>query len=195
MTMKILMLSGDFVEDYELYAPLKALEMLDIDVHVVCPDKKAGDTVQTAVHVMDGSLQTYSERLGHPFELTHTFANINLADYAGLVIPGGRFPEYQRYNERVLNIVKHFFARNLPVAAICHGVQILAAAGVLKDRTCSGLHLCKIDVEAGGATFVEYDPESKNVHVEANLVTAPAYPAIGVWMREFIKLLGVKVQM
>ncbi|KAJ2334534.1 hypothetical protein GGI00_001810, partial [Coemansia sp. RSA 2681] len=182
--MKILMLSGDFVEDYELYAPLKALEMLDIDVHVVCPDKKSGDTIQTAVHIMEGSLQTYAERLGHPFELTHTFADINLNDYAGLVIPGGRFPEYQRYDERVLDIVKHFFARNLPVAAVCHGVQILAAAGVLNDRSCSGLHL--------RATFVEYSPDSKNVHVDGNLVTAPAYPAIGVWMREFIKLLGVK---
>ncbi|KAJ2747961.1 hypothetical protein GGI20_000048 [Coemansia sp. BCRC 34301] len=193
--MKVLLLSGDFVEDYELYAPLKALEMLDIDVHVVCPDKKAGDIVQTAVHIMESSLQTYSERLGHPFELTHTFADIKLSDYAGLVIPGGRFPEYQRYDERVLDIVKHFFALNLPVAAVCHGVQILAAAGVLQDRSCSGLHLCKIDVVAGGATFVEYHPESKNVHVDGNLVTAPAYPAIGVWMREFIKLLGVKVQL
>ncbi|KAJ2890793.1 hypothetical protein GGI21_003719 [Coemansia aciculifera] len=191
--MKILLLSGDFVEDYELYTPIKILEVFDIDVHVVCPDKKAGDTVQTAVHAMEAGLQTYSERLGHPFELTHTFDDINLADYAGLVIPGGRFPEYQRYDERVLDIAKHFFAKNLPVAAVCHGVQILAAAGVLQGRTCSGLHLCKLDVVAGGASFVEFDPMSKNVHVEGNLVTAPAYPAIGAWMREFIKLLGIKI--
>ncbi|KAJ2830988.1 hypothetical protein FBU31_002371 [Coemansia sp. 'formosensis'] len=193
--MKVLLLSGDCVEDYELYAPIKALEMLDIDVHVVCPDKKAGDTVHTVIHYMEEGLQNYLERPGHPFELAHTFADINLADYAGLFIPGGRFPEYQRYDERVLDVVRHFFARNLPVAAVCHGVQILAASGVLQNRTCSGFNLCKLDVIAGGGTFVDYDSFSKNFHVDGNLVTAPAYPAIGVVMREFIKLLGVKIQM
>ncbi|KAJ2406885.1 hypothetical protein GGI10_005094 [Coemansia sp. RSA 2530] len=193
--MKVLLLAGDFVEDYELFAPLKALEMLGIDVHVVCPDKKAGDTVQSAIHFMEEGRQTYSERQGHPFPLTHTFDDVNLAEYAGFVIPGGRFPEYQRYDDRVLFLCKHFFERDLPVAAICHGVQILAAAGVLQGRTCSGFHMCRIDVEAGGASFVEFHPDSKNAHVEGNLVTAPAYNAIGVWMREFIKLLGVKVQL
>ncbi|KAJ2003696.1 hypothetical protein GGI04_002876 [Coemansia thaxteri] len=191
--MKVLLLSGDFVEDYELYAPLKALEMLGIDVHVVCPDKKAGDTVQTALHTSEG-WQTYSERPGHPFELTHTFAEIDLADYAGLVVPGGRFPEYQRYDQRVLDAVKSFFDRDLPVAAICHGLQLLAAAGVLKGRSCSAFPMCKLDVVAGGGTYVDFEAFSKNVHVDGNLVSAPAYPAIGVWMREFIRLLGVTIQ-
>ncbi|KAJ2838352.1 hypothetical protein J3B01_001477 [Coemansia erecta] len=191
--MKVLILSGDYVEDYELFAPIKALEMLDVDVHVVCPDKKSGDIVQTAVHYLDG-WQTHSENIGHPFELTHTFAEIKLDEYAGLVVPGGRFPEYQRNDQRVLDIVKFFFDKNLPVAALCHGLQILAAAGVLKGRSCSAVHTCKLDVIAGGGTYVDFHMLSKNVHVDGNLVSAPAYPAIGVWMREFIKLLGFKVQ-
>ncbi|KAJ2079329.1 hypothetical protein H4R24_003861 [Coemansia sp. RSA 988] len=190
--MKILLLAGDFVEDYELYAPLKALEMLDIDVHVVCPDKKAGDIIQTCLHFME-KWQTFSEQPGHPFQLTHAFANINLDNYAGLVIGGGRFPEYQRYDERVLNVVRHFFDKNLPVAAICHALQILSAAGVLKGRSCSAFPMCKLDVIAGGGEYVHFEAESINVHVDGNLVSAPAYPAIGVWLREFIKLLGVKV--
>ncbi|KAJ2356645.1 hypothetical protein GGF43_001935 [Coemansia sp. RSA 2618] len=192
--MKVLVLSGDYVEDYEIYAPLKSLEMLGIDAHVVCPDKKAGDMIQTALHIMDG-WQTYTEKPGHPFELTHTFADIKLSDYAGLVVPGGRFPEYQRYDQRVLDVVKFFFANNLPVAAICHGLQILSAAGVLKGRACSAFPMCKLDVIAGGGEYVDFEAFSKEAHVDGNLVSAPAYPAIGVWMREFIKLLGVKIQL
>ncbi|KAJ2779214.1 hypothetical protein GGI15_003949 [Coemansia interrupta] len=188
--MKILLLSGDYIEDYELYVPIKALEMLDIDVHVVCPDKKAGDIIQTALHIVDG-WQTYSERPGHPFELTHTFADIKLDEYAGLVVPGGRFPEYQRYDQRVLDIIKYFFDKNMPVAAICHGLQLLSAAGVLKGRSCSAFPMCKLDVIAGGGEYVDFEAFSKNVHVDGNLVSAPAYPAIGVWLREFIKLLKI----
>ncbi|KAJ1853547.1 hypothetical protein LPJ73_002625 [Coemansia sp. RSA 2703] len=188
--MKILLLSGDYIEDYELYVPIKALEMLDIDVHVVCPDKKTGDIIQTALHIVEG-WQTYSERPGHPFELTHTFADIKLDEYAGLVVPGGRFPEYQRYDQRVLDIIKYFFEHNKPVAAICHGLQLLSAAGVLKGRSCSAFPMCKLDVIAGGGEYVEFEAFSKNVHVDGNLVSAPAYPAIGVWLREFIKLLKI----
>ncbi|KAJ2617288.1 hypothetical protein H4S08_000389 [Coemansia sp. RSA 1365] len=191
--MKVLLLAGDYVEDYELYAPMKALEMLDIDVHVVCPDKKAGDNIQTCLHFME-EWQTYSERPGHPFQLNYTFGDIKIGDYAGLVIGGGRFPEYQRYDQRVLDIVRHFFDNNLPVATICHGIQILSAAGVLKGRTCSAFSMCKLDVIAGGGEYVHFELSSKNAHVDGNLVSAPAYPAIGMWMREFIKLLGIKIQ-
>ncbi|KAJ1646821.1 hypothetical protein J3B02_003545 [Coemansia erecta] len=190
--MKVLLLAGDYIEDYELYAPLKALEMLDIDVHVVCPDKKAGDVIQTALHIVEG-WQTYSERPGHPFELTHTFSEIKLEDYSGLIVPGGRFPEYQRYDQRVLDVISRFFTDNKPVAAICHGLQLLSAAGVLKGRSCSAFPMCKLDVVAGGGKYVDYEAFSKNVHVDGNLVSAPAYPAIGVWMREFVKLLGVEI--
>ncbi|KAJ1666994.1 hypothetical protein IW140_002206 [Coemansia sp. RSA 1813] len=192
--MKVLLLSGDFVEDYELFAPLKALEMLGIDVHVVCPDKKEGDIVQTSIHTMEG-WQTYSERLGHPFKLTHAFADISIGDYAGLIVPGGRFPEYQRYNNRVLDVVRYFFSKNLPVASICHGVQILAAAGVLKGRSCSAFPMCKLEVTTAGAEYIDFDAFGNDAHVDGNLVSGPAYNAIGSCMREFIKLLGVKVQL
>ncbi|KAJ2508190.1 hypothetical protein H4217_008614 [Coemansia sp. RSA 1939] len=192
--MKVLLLSGDYVEDYELFAPLKALQMIGIEVHVVCPDKSAGDTVQTAIHTFEGH-QTYSERAGYPFVLTHSFASIELGDYAGLIVPGGRFPEYQRVDKRVLDVVRRFFGSNLPVAAICHGLQLLATAGVLQGgRSCSAYPTCSVDIEAVGGKYVHFDAASDNVHVDGNLVSAPAYNAIGSWMREFIRLLGVKIQ-
>ncbi|TXT04292.1 hypothetical protein VHUM_04179 [Vanrija humicola] len=193
--MKVLLLAGDFIEDYELYAPLQALEMLGIDVHIICPDKKPGEGIQTALHILEPGRQTYSERPGHPFDITHDFTEAagNLGQYAGLVVPGGRFPEYQRYDSRVLDIIRAFFKDDRPVAALCHGLQLLAAADVLKGRECSAFPMCKLDVEAAGAKYIDFEAFSKSVHVQGNLVSAPAYPAIGVWLKSFIELLGVKV--
>jgi len=178
MAPKVLLLSGDFIEDYELYAPLQALEMLGIEVHVVCPDKKAGEGIQTALHILEPGRQTYSERPGHPFDVTHSFdeAAANLGQYAGLIVPGGRFPEYQRYDKRVLDIIRYFVDKQLPTAALCHGLQLLAAADVLKGRSCSAFPMCKLDVEAAGAKYVDFEAFSKNVHVDGNIVSAPAYP-------------------
>lgn len=195
--MKVLLLSGDFIEDYELYAPLQALEMLGIDVHIVCPDKKPGEMIQTALHILEPGRQTYSERPGHPFDITHDFdaAAADLAQYAGLVVPGGRFPEYQRYDKRVLDVIRYFMGKNRPVAALCHGLQLLAAADVIRGRSCSAFPMCKLDVEAAGAKYIDYEALSKNVYVDDNLVSAPAYPAIGVWLKAFIKLLGVRVEL
>src|SRR5207245_6616232 len=133
---KILMLVGDFVEDYEVMVPFQALWMVGHQVHAVCPNKKAGQTVRTAVHDFEGD-QTYSEKPGHNFTLNATFSQVKPADYDALVIPGGRAPEYLRLNEQVVQIVRHFAEANKPIAAICHPAQLVAAAGVLKGRSCS----------------------------------------------------------
>jgi len=188
---KILMLVGDFVEDYEVMVPFQALQMVGHTVHAVCPGKKAGDKVKTAVHDFEGD-QTYSEKPGHQFALTATFAEVRPADYDALVVPGGRAPEYLRLNPDVLAVVRHFFEANKPVASLCHGPQLLAAAGVLKGRACNAYPAVAPEVTACGGTFKELPIEG--AHVDGNLVTAPAWPAHPAWLREFLRLLGTKVE-
>ncbi len=186
---KILMLVGDFVEDYEVMVPFQTLLTVGHDVHAVCPGKQAGDTVATAIHDFEGE-QTYSEKRGHNFRLNATFEEVNEADYDALVIPGGRAPEYLRLNERVLEIVRHFATANKPIAAICHGPQILAAAGVLAKKQCCAYPAVKPEVELNGGTFVGPNETFDNAHVDGNLVTAPAWPAHPAWLRGFLELLG-----
>ncbi len=137
---KILMIVGDFVEDYEAMVPFQILTMVGHTVHTVCPDKKPGDSVRTAVHDFEGD-QTYSEKPGHNFAINADFSEIDAGDYDGLVIPGGRAPEYIRLNERVLDIVRSFASDNKPIASICHGQQVLVAAGVLEGKLCTGFSL------------------------------------------------------
>jgi protease I len=187
---RILMLVGDYVEDYEAMVPFQALMMVGHTVHAVCPGKRAGEKVRTAVHDFEGD-QTYSEKRGHDFALTATFDEVNATDYDALVIPGGRSPEYLRLNAKVLDAVRHFFAANKPVAAICHGPQLLAAAGVLRGRSCSAYPAVGPDVTVCGGTFAEVPIDG--AHTDGNLVTAPAWPAHPAWLRAFLKLLGTAV--
>ncbi len=186
MSKKILMLVGDFVEDYEAMVPFQTLQAVGHTIDAVCPDKKAGETVKTAVHDFEGD-QTYSEKPGHNFGLNATFDEIKEQEYDALVIPGGRAPEYLRLNARVIEIVQHFMNENKPVASICHGAQLLAAADVLKGRDCSAYPACSIEINAVGGKYVERDwPEA---YTDGNLVTAPAWPAHPQWMAQFMKLL------
>jgi len=187
---KILMLVGDYVEDYEVMVPFQALLMLGYGVEAVCPDKKAGEVVRTSVHDFEGD-QTYSEKRGHNFALNKDFAAVKTGDYLGLVIPGGRAPEYIRLNPRVLAIVREFNAANKPIAAICHGPLVLAAAGVLKGRTCSAYPACSPDVGLAGGTYA--DIALDKAIVQGNLVTAPAWPAHPDWIAKFAALLGAKI--
>ncbi len=187
----ILMLVGDFVEDYEVMVPFQTLTMVGHTVHAACPGKAAGDKVKTAVHDFEGD-QTYTEKPGHAFALTATFDELDPTAYDALVVPGGRAPEYLRLNPKVLAAVRHFFEANKPVAAICHGPQILAAAGVLNGRTCNAYPAVAPEVAAGGGTFRELAMDA--VHTDGNLVTAPAWPAHPAWLRAFLKLLGSKVE-
>ncbi|MBM4456659.1 MAG: DJ-1/PfpI family protein [Chloroflexi bacterium] len=192
MSKKILFLVGDFVEDYEVMVPFQALLAVGYQVHAVCPDKKAGEKVRTAVHDFEGD-QTYSEKPGHNFQLNATFADVMPEDYDALVIPGGRAPEYIRLNERVLEIVRHFFAAHKPVAAICHGAQVLAAAGVLTGRACSAYPAVGPDVTRAGGEYVGIPVDQ--AHVDGNLVSAPAWPAHPEWLAKFMKVLGAKIEL
>lgn len=192
MSKKILFLVGDYVEDYEVMVPFQALLAVGYQVHAICPDKQAGDTVRTAVHDFEGD-QTYSEKPGHNFQLNATFSDVEAEAYDALVIPGGRAPEYIRLNERVLQIVRHFFDANKPVAAICHGAQVLAAAGVLEGRSCSAYPACGPDVSRAGGRYVDIPVDG--AHVDGNLVTAPAWPAHPAWLAAFMKVLGAKIDL
>jgi protease I len=189
---KLLLLAGDFVEDYEIMVPFQMLLMVGHQVDAVCPDKSAGDTVATAIHDFEGQ-QTYSEKRGHNFRLNATFADVRPADYDGLVIPGGRAPEYLRLDSRVLGIVKHFASSNKPIAAICHGPQILAAAGVLQGRTCSAYPAVRPEIVGAGGKWAEPSAGLDSAHVEGNLVTAPAWPAHPAWIRAFLQVLGTPI--
>lgn len=190
---KILMLVGDFVEDYEAMVPFQILTMVGHTVHTVCPNKKAGDTVKTAVHDFIGD-QTYVELPGHRFAINKTFDEVNEAEYDALVIPGGRAPEYLRLNPRIIEITKHFAEANKPIAAICHGPQILAAAGVLKNRKCISYPAVGPECIEAGADFGQVSQGADNALTEGNLVTAPAWPAHPEWMRQFLILLGSKIE-
>lgn len=189
---KILMLVGDFVEDYEAMVPFQALSMVGHTVHAVCPDKKAGETVRTAVHDFEGD-QTYSEKPGHNFGLNATFADIKADDYDALVIPGGRAPEYIRLNPKVLDIIRHFSQADKPIAAVCHGAQVLAAAGVLQGKSCSAYPAVAPDVVCAGGTFADIAVDQ--AHVDGNLVTAPAWPAHPQWLAKFLKVLGTRIEL
>jgi protease I len=186
---RVLFLVGDFVEDYEVMVPWQMLLMLGHACTAVCPGKHADDFVVTAIHDFEGQ-QTYSEKPGHRFRLNGDFAAIQAADFDALVIPGGRAPEYLRLDDRVLTLVRHFMESDKPVAAICHGPQILAAAGVLKGRACSAYPACRFEVDLAGGQYVPPAAGMDSAHVDRNLVTAPAWPAHPAWMRAFVALLG-----
>ncbi|MCH2121274.1 MAG: DJ-1/PfpI family protein [Planctomycetota bacterium] len=192
MSNKLLMLVGDFVEDYEVMVPFQMLLMVGYQVDAICPGKSTGDTVATAIHDFEGE-QTYSEKRGHNFRITADFDQVDVAQYAGLVIPGGRAPEYLRLDNRVLEIVRYFADNDLPIAAICHGPQILAAAGVLKQKECCGYPAVGPEIEVVGGTFVGPSEGFDNAHVDGNLVTAPAWPAHPAWIRAFLEVLGAKI--
>ena len=191
----ILILAGDFVEDYELMVPYQMLVMVGHNVHVVCPDKKAGDKVRTAVHDFEGD-QTYSEKPGHNFVLNFDFEKVDTKNYDALVIPGGRAPEYIRLYPRVIQIVQEMFGDKKPIAAVCHGPQVLVAAGILKNVTCTAYPAVKPDVVMEGANWGEPNATFSNACVDKDrkIVTAPAWPAHPEWIRKFLEVLGSRIE-
>jgi len=190
---RILMLVGDYVEDYEVMVPFQMLLLVGHEVHAVCPGKKAGQTVATAIHDFEGD-QTYSEKRGHNFRLNADFDGLDATTYDALVIPGGRAPEYLRLDARVLEIVRHFASAGKPLAAICHGAQVLSAAGVLQGKSCSAYPAVAPEVELAGGRYVAASATFDNAHVDGNLVTAPAWPAHPAWMRSFLAVLGSRLE-
>ncbi|MFO8084632.1 MAG: DJ-1/PfpI family protein [Desulfobacterales bacterium] len=188
---KILMIVGDFVEDYEVMVPFQALLMVGHHVDAVCPDKKAGDAVRTAIHDFEGD-QTYSEKPGHNFSLNADFDQVDVSQYDALVIPGGRAPEYLRLNGAVLDIVRQFAKDNKPIASICHGAQILTAAGVLKGKSCTAYPAVSPEINSAGAKWIDIPVDQ--AYTDGNLVTAPAWPAHPQWLAQFLEVLGTKIE-
>jgi protease I len=190
MAKKILMLVGDFVEDYEVMVPFQALQIAGHQVHAVCPDKKSGDKVRTAIHDFEGD-QTYTEKRGHDFALNASFSEVKPEQYDALVIPGGRAPEYIRLNDQLLEMVQHFAKENKPIAALCHGPQVLAAAGVLKGKKLSAYPAVGPEVTAAGGKFVAVGLEE--AVTDGNLVTGPAWTAHVKWIQQFLAVLGTTI--
>jgi len=190
MGKKLLLLAGDYVEDYEIMVPFQALQAVGHRVDAVCPGKQAGDYVFTAIHDFEGA-QTYSEKPGHRFVLNASFDAVQAADYDGLVIPGGRAPEYLRTVAGVLPLVQHFANAGKPIAAICHGAQLLAAAGVIRGKQVSAYPACAAEVELAGARYASI-PVDQAV-TDGQLVTAPAWPAHPAWIAQFLAVLGTRI--
>jgi protease I len=189
---KILFLTGDFAEDYETMVPFQMLQMVGHEVHAVCPDKAAGDKVITAIHDFEGD-QTYSEKRGHYFVLNASFSDVHAADYDAFVIAGGRAPEYLRLDKKVIELVKYFASEDKPIAAICHGIQILVAADVIRGKKLTAYPAVGPEVTLAGGHY-----QSVNVYeavVDGNLVTAPAWPAHPQWISAFLKVLGTKIEL
>lgn len=187
---RILMLVGDFAEDYEVMVPFQTLLAVGHQVHAVCPDKRSGDYITTAIHDFEGH-QTYTEKPGHRFTLTHDFAEIKAADYDALLIPGGRAPEYLRLNPKVIELIQHFASRTKPIAAICHAGQLLAAAKVLEGVRISAYPACQPDVEMAGGHYAAIG--ITEAVSDKNFVTAPAWPAHPAWLAQFLAMLGTKI--
>jgi protease I len=189
---KILMIVGDYVEDYEVMVPFQALRMVGHIVHAACPGKKAGEAVRTAIHDFEGD-QTYSEKRGHNFSLNATFDEIRAEDYDALVIPGGRAPEYLRLNANVIDAVRHFTRANKPIAAICHAAQILTVAGAVEGKNVSAYPAVAPEVSRAGGRYA--DIALDEAVEDGNLVTAPAWPAHPAWLSKFLGVLGTKIQL
>jgi protease I len=187
----ILMLIGDYVEDYEVMVPFQALLMVGHKVDAVCPGRKSGEFVPTCIHDFEGD-QTYTEKRGHNFQLNATFDEIKHEEYDALIIPGGRSPEYIRTNPRVLEMVRYFAKSSKPLAAICHAPQVLAAAGVLKGKKCSAYPATGPDVTIAGGTYV--DLPMTDALTDGNLITGPAWPALNSWLAQFLAALGTRIQ-
>lgn len=190
MSKRLLMLVGDYAEDYETMVPFQTLLAVGHTVHAVCPGKKSGESIATAIHDFEGA-QTYSEKRGHNFALNYDFERVEAGSYGGLVIPGGRAPEYLRLNEKVLEIVRAFDQAKKPIAAVCHGAQLLAAAGILEGRTCSAYPACAPEVRLAGGTYAEIGIDQ--AYTDGNLVTAPAWPAHPAWLAQFLAVLGTRI--
>jgi protease I len=189
---KILFLTGDFAEDYETMVPFQALQMVGHTVHAVCPGKKSGDKIKTAIHDFEGD-QTYTEKPGHLFALNADFAEADPRNYDALMIAGGRAPEYLRLDRRVIEVVQQFAADGKPIAAVCHGAQLLAAADVIRGKRVSAYPACAPEVRLAGGDYAEINVDG--AITDGNLVTAPAWPAHPQWLAQFLKLLGTEISL
>jgi protease I len=187
---KILFLTGDFAEDYETMVPFQALQMVGHTVHAVCPGKKSGEKIKTAIHDFEGD-QTYTEKPGHLFTLNANFEESNVRDYDALMIAGGRAPEYLRLNPRVIELIQQFAKDGKPIAAVCHAAQLLAAAEVIRGKRISAYPACAPEVRLAGGDYA--DIKVDEAITDGNFITAPAWPAHPQWLAQFLARLGTEI--
>ncbi|WP_426090186.1 DJ-1/PfpI family protein [Janthinobacterium sp. PSPC1-1] len=187
---KILFLTGDFAEDYEMMVPFQALQMVGHTVHAVCPGKKSGEKIKTAIHDFEGD-QTYTEKPGHLFVLNASFDEVEVCNYDALMITGGRAPEYLRLNPRVIEIVRQFAAADKPIAAICHGAQVLVAADVIRGKRIAAYPACAPEVRLAGGDYADIAVDQ--AVTDGAFVTAPAWPAHPQWLAQFLQQLGTAI--
>ena len=187
---KILFLTGDFAEDYEMMVPFQALQMVGHTVHAVCPGKNSGDKIKTAIHDFEGD-QTYTEKPGHLFVLNASFDEVEAGNYDALMITGGRAPEYLRLNPRVIEIVRQFAAADKPIAAICHGAQVLVAADVIRGKRIAAYPACAPEVRLAGGDYADIAVDQ--AVTDGAFVTAPAWPAHPQWLAQFLQRLGTAI--
>ena len=187
----ILMIVGDYTEDYEIMVPFQALQMVGHVVHVVSPGRDEEEIVITAIHDFENG-DTYKEKTGHSFMLNESFENIDHTDYDALILPGGRGPEYLRMNEEVIAIVQHFNDEEKPIAAIGQGSQILISADVVEGKRCTGYPSLEDDIENAGGEWVDADMD--DAVVDGNLVTAQAWTAHPELLARFLEVLGTKIE-
>lgn len=189
---KILMLTGEFSEEYEIFVFEQAMMAVGHTVHVVCPGKKAGDIIKTSLHDFEGH-QTYTEKLGHDHPINKTFSEVRPEDYDAVYCAGGRGPEYIRIDPGVQAIVRHFHETGKPIFTICHGVQILIAVdGVVRGREVAALQYCEPEVRLAGGTYIDVAPNG--AHVDGNLVSAKGWPGLSAFMKECLKVLGTRIE-
>ncbi len=183
MTKRVLIVAGDAVEAQELFYPYWRLKEQGYEVHVAAPTKK---TLMTVVHDFEPGWETYTEKPGYRFSwVDKEFKEVRPEEYDGLVIPGGRAPEYIRLYPDLERIVKHFVESGKPVAAICHGPLLFTAYKIVKPgMKATSYAAVGPDLKAHGAEYLDQE-----VVVDGNLVTARAWPDLPAWMREFIKLM------
>lgn len=188
---KILMIVGDYTEDYEVMVPFQMLQMVGHIVHVVCPGRDEGEQIVTAIHDFENE-DTYSEKRGHNFTLNETFDDIDVTDYDALFLPGGRAPEYLRLEEEILEMVQHFAEEIKPIAAVCHGPQILISADVIDGKTLTGYPSLEDDIVNAGGEYADIDLD--DAILDGNLVTAQAWTGHPALLRKFLELLGTKIE-
>ncbi|MDZ5699812.1 DJ-1/PfpI family protein [Chelativorans sp. M5D2P16] len=189
---KILMLTGEFTEEYEIFVFQQAMEAVGHTVHVICPDKNAGDVIKTSLHDFEGH-QTYTEKPGHDFVINKTFSEVRPEEYDAVYCAGGRGPEYIRTDERIQTIVRHFHETDKPIFTICHGVQILIAVdGVLEGKRVGALGACAPEVRLAGGTYVDLSPTE--ALVDGKMVSAKGWTALAAFMRECLKVLGTEIR-
>jgi protease I len=178
---KVLLVIGDAAELFDTMYPLYRIREDDFQVVLAAPEKRVYHLVQHDTHP-DWDITVESP--GYKLAADIAFRDVRPEEYVGLVLSGGRAPEYLRYDPHLMEIVRWFFAKGLPVASVCHGIEIVAAAGIIQGREVTTVAKCRFDAEVCGARYVD-----RAVVVSGNLVTARTWHDNHAWMREFMKLL------